>query len=232
MLYNTIKMKKKILLLLILFCFSCSNAYGAIKLRSVLSGSYNYDDLKTLEIGQNLKLIETQDDIANDIINQACVLYNENKYELAFHMLNNVEDKNKTALAYFIMANILADYEKPLDAIFSLQKAIQLDEKYYKAYYNLGNLYADNNQINNAIICYKNAIKYKSDFSYAYFNLGNAYFKLGNYKYAKKSYHNALKHNENIPEIYYNLAFTYKKLNDIKKAQKYLDVYNNLIKNM
>ena len=136
-------MKKSILLLLIIFCFTYSNAYGAIKLRSVLDGSYNYDDLKTLEIGQNLKLIETQDDIADDIIKQACVLYNENKYELAFHMLNNVEDKNKTPLAYFIMANILSDYERPLDAIFSLQKAIQLDEKYYKAYYNLGNLYAD-----------------------------------------------------------------------------------------
>lgn len=225
-------MKKNLLLLLIFFCFSYSSAFGAIKLRSVLDGSYNYDNLKTLEIGQDLKLIETEKDISNDLINQACVLYNENKYELAFHMLNNVEDKNKTPLAYFIMANILADYERPLDAIFSLQKAIQLDEKYYKAYYNLGNLYAENNQTNNAIVCYKNAIKYKSGFSYAYFNLGNAYFKSGNFNGAKKAYVNAIRHDGKIPEYYYNLSFTYKKLNDLKKAQKYLDIYNEMIKSM
>lgn len=225
-------MKKNLLLLLIFFCFSYSSAFGAINLRSVLDGSYNYDDLKTLEIGQDLKLIETEKDISNDLINQACVLYNENKYELAFHMLNNVEDKNKTPLAYFIMANILADYERPLDAIFSLQKAIQLDEKYYKAYYNLGNLYAENNQTNNAIVCYKNAIKYKSGFSYAYFNLGNAYFKSGNFNGAKKAYVNAIRHDGKIPEYYYNLSFTYKKLNDLKKAQKYLDIYNEMIKSM
>lgn len=225
-------MKKNLLLLLIFFCFSYSSAFGAIKLRSVLDGSYNYDDLKTLEIGQDLKLIETEKDISNDLINQACVLYNENKYELAFHMLNNVEDKNKTSLAYFIMANILADYERPLDAIFSLQKAIQLDKKYYKAYYNLGNLYAENNQTNNAIVCYKNAIKYKSGFSYAYFNLGNAYFKSGNFNGAKKAYVNAIKYDGKIPEYYYNLSFTYKKLNDLKKAQKYLDIYNEMIKSM
>ena len=166
--------KNLVLLLIILYSLTFTSAHGAIKLRSVMDGSFKYDDLKTLEIGDDLKLIESQADVANDIINQACVLYNENKSELAFHMLNNVEDKNKTPLAYFIMANILSDYEKPLDAIFSLQKAIQLDEKYYKAYYNLGNLYAENNQLKNAIVCYKNTVKYKRDFSYAYFNMGNA----------------------------------------------------------
>ncbi|UKI40730.1 MAG: tetratricopeptide repeat protein [Candidatus Melainabacteria bacterium] len=154
------------------------------------------------------------------MINQACVLYNENKYELAYHMLNNVEDKNKTPFAYFIMANILSDYERPLDAIFSLQKAIQLDKKYYKAYYNLGNLYADNNQINNAIVCYKNAIKYKSDFSYAYFNLGNAYFKSGNLNGAKKAYLAAISHEKKNPGILLQSFIYIQKIERFKKSTK------------
>ena len=81
-------------------------------------------------------------------------------------------------------------------------------------------------------MCYKNAIKYKSGFSYAYFNLGNAYFKSGNFNGAKKAYVNAIRHDGKIPEYYYNLSFTYKKLNDLKKAQKYLDIYNEMIKSM
>ena len=165
-------------------------------------------------------------DELNDKIN---ILYAENNIKEAFNLLLTIPEEERTAQNWLLMGNILQDEGKTDDAAFMYNRAISIDEKYYKAHYNLGNIYMLQDKPNLAINAYKRAVKYNPDFAYGYYNLGCAYLKAGKIKSAKWEFYKAVDLNNQIADFHYNLAYTLKKLNKEKDPKQYLDNYNKII---
>jgi len=159
---------------------------------------------------------------------QGVLYYSQNNLTEAYKQLSRIPEKERDEETYLLMANIFQDNNKPIEAIYHLQKALQVNPKYYKAYYNLGNLYMEDNKLNSAIANFKDAIKYKPDFAYSYYNLGICYYNLFDYKDAKKNFVRAMMIIPTVPEFYYNLSLTYTKMNDQKKADEAMATYTKL----
>lgn len=165
----------------------------------------------------------------NDIREQAKFLYNSNKLDEAQQLFNKISESEKDSEDFLFLANIAQDKSKPIDAVFFLKKAIELDDNNYKAHYNLGNLYFADDKINMAIDEYKKVLRIKKDFAYAYYNKGCCYLKKKSWFNAKYEFGLAIKANPEEPSFYYNLAYTYKMMKRPKKAQEALDIYNELM---
>ncbi len=166
------------------------------------------------------------DSTKNDQIN---ILYAENNIKEAFNLILSIPEEERTSQNWLLMGNILQDEGKLDDAAFMYNRAISINEKYYKAHYNLGNIYMLQDKPNLAIQSYKKAVKYNPDFAYGYYNLGCAYLKIGKVKSAKWEFYKAIDLNNQVPDFHYNLAYTFKQLNKEKQAKTYLDFYNKLI---
>lgn len=160
------------------------------------------------------------------------VLYNTNKIKEAYQLISKIPEKERDCELWLLAANITQDYDRTLDAIYLLQKAITTDPKNYKPYYNLGNLYLRDKKYNSAIYNYKLCLKQNKEFAYAWYNMGNAYLGLEDYPKAKSAFMRAISFGLSEPDFYYNLAFTYKKLNKKKQAEKMLKIYNTLMEQM
>lgn len=165
----------------------------------------------------------------NELREQAKFLYNSNNLEEAQQLFNKIPESEKISDDFMFLANIAQDKGKPIDAVFFLKKAIELDDQNYKAHYNLGNLYFADDKINMAIDEYKKVLKIKKDFAYAYYNKGCCYLKKKSWFNAKYEFGLAIKANPEEPSFYYNLAYTYKMMKRAKKAQEALDIYNELM---
>lgn len=172
---------------------------------------------------------ESPDDIKQELKEQVILYYNTNSITQCVETLAKIPDVEKNAQDWLIMANIAQDRQKPLDAVFFLQRAIIADPKFYKAYYNLGNVYFENDNINLAMNNYRKAIKLKENFAYAYYNMGCCYLKKGNYRLARYYFANAIKYNDQEPSFYYNIAYTYKMLKNTKRANEAMDFYQDLM---
>lgn len=168
--------------------------------------------------------IENYSDTKKEII----VLYNANKIKEAYQLISKIPENERDSELWLIAANITQDYDRTLDTIYLLQKAISVDQKNYKAYYNLGNLYLRDKKYNSAILNYKLCLKYNKEFAYGWYNLGNTFLELEDLSNAKKAFMRAISYNSSEPDFYYNLAYTYKKMNNKKQAQKMLNIYNVL----
>lgn len=166
---------------------------------------------------------------ANDLTEQAKVLYASNNLKDAFTILLSIPEEERTADNWLLIGNILQDEGKTDDAIFMYNHAISVNEKDYKAHYNLGNIYLEQNKPNLAINEYKKAIKYNPEFAYGYYNLGCAYLATGKIKTAKWQFFKAIDINNQVADFHYNLAYTFKQLNNEKQARTYLEYYNKLI---
>lgn len=158
----------------------------------------------------------------------AILLYSQNELTESYRTFSKIPEKERDAEVYLLMANIFQDTGKPIEAIYHLKKATQLDPKYYKAYYNLGNLYLEDNKLLSAVENYKKTIKLNPNFPYAYYNLGICYHNMFEYKKAKKNFVTAMTKKPNDPNFYYNLSLTYEKLNNPKKAKEAMDTYIKL----
>ncbi len=165
------------------------------------------------------------------ITSQANVLYAENDIKSAFNLFLSIPEEERTAQNWLLLGNILQDQGKIDEAIFMYNKAIQVDETFYKAYYNLGNIYMQDGRPNMAIEQYKKVIKLKPEYPYAHYNLGCAYIKLGKYGKAKYELLTAIDLKNTVADFHYNLAYVYKQQNKEKQANIYLDYYNKLIQN-
>ena len=162
---------------------------------------------------------------------QGILLYSQNEIQKAYKTFASIPEKDRESDIYVLMANILQDMNKPMEAVYHLKKAILADYSNYKAYYNLGNLYLEDNKLNLAISNYKTSIKYNSKFPYSYYNLGLCEYKLNNYKKAKKYFVQAILRKQDEPDFYYNLSLTYSKLNNEKKAKEAMEAYYKLANN-
>ncbi|MDD3237557.1 MAG: tetratricopeptide repeat protein [Candidatus Gastranaerophilales bacterium] len=157
-------------------------------------------------------------------------LYNANKLQEAYQLIATIPESDRDAEMWFLLANITQDYDKEMDSVFLLQKAIEVEPTFYKAYYNLGLIYLKDNKTVSAIQNFQQAVKYKKDFAYGYYNLGCAYLKDSEFKSAKSNFIKAIQLKNDEPDFFYNLALTYKKMNKNKQASKTLAIYNSMIK--
>ncbi len=164
-----------------------------------------------------------------NITNQANIFYAENDIKSAFNLFLSIPEEERSPQNWLLLGNILQDQGKIDEAIFMYNKAIQIDEKYYKAYYNLGNIYLQDGRPNMAIEQYKKVIKLNPEYAYAHYNLGCAYIKLGKYGKAKYELLTATDLKNTVPDFHYNLAYVYKQLKKEKLAKQYLEYYNKLI---
>lgn len=164
-----------------------------------------------------------------NITNQANIFYAENDIKSAFNLFLSIPENERTAQNWLLLGNILQDQGKIDEAIFMYNRAIQVDDKYYKAYYNLGNIYLQDGRPNMAIEQYKKVIKLKPEYPYAHYNLGCAYIKLGKYGKAKFELLTATDLKNTVPDFHYNLAYVYKQFKKEKQAKQYLEYYNKLI---
>jgi tetratricopeptide (TPR) repeat protein len=181
--------------------------------------------LTTFSISQICFADSNYEDLKKNIF----VLYNTNKLKEAYQFISNIPEEQRDSDIWLLAANITADYDRDMDALFLYQKAISVDKNNYKAFYNLGNLYLNTKKYNSAINTYKECLKIKKDFSYAWYNLGNAYLCIEEYQKAKSAFMRAISFNTTEADFYYNLAYTYKKLNNQKQSLKMLKIYNTLI---
>ncbi len=162
---------------------------------------------------------------------QANVFYAGNEINSAFNMLLSIPDEERSAQNWLLLGNLLQDQGKLDEAVFMYNRAIQVDDSFYKAYYNLGNIYLQDGKPNMAVEQYKKVIKLHPEYAYAHYNLGCAYIALGKYGKAKFEILTAIDLKNTVADFHYNLAYVYKKLNKEKTAKSYLEHYNKLIEN-
>ena len=177
----------------------------------------------------NFSFAEEATSKANEISQQARVLYAQNNIDETLKLLKTKSEEELTAEDYLILGNIYQDQDNLNAAIMMYQKAIDKEPKAYKAHYNLGTIYLEQEQPNLALIELKKAVKYNDKFAYGYYNMGCAYLKLKKYGTAKYNFFRAIDNKADEPSFYYNLAYAYKMLNNEKNANTYLDIYNKLI---
>lgn len=165
------------------------------------------------------------------ISEQANVFYAGNDINSAFNMLLSIPEEERTAQNWLLLGNLLQDQGKLDEAVFMYNRAVQIDETFYKAYYNLGNIYLQDGRPNMAVEQYKKVIKLKPEYAYAHYNLGCAYIKLGKYSKAKFEILTAIDLKNTVADFHYNLAYVYKQLKKEKTAKSYIEHYNKLIEN-
>ena len=166
---------------------------------------------------QNNTIVQSEKFV--NITNQANVLYAENDIKGASNLFLTIPEEERTAQNWLLLGNILQDQGKLEEATFMYNKAIEVDDKYYKAYYNLGNIYLNDGRPNMAVEKYKKVIKIKPEYAYAHYNLGCAYIKLEKYGKAKFELLTATDYKNNVADFHYNLAYVYKKLGKEKQAK-------------
>lgn len=164
-----------------------------------------------------------------NITNQANVFYAGNDINSAFNLFLSIPEEDRSPQNWLLLGNILQDQGKLDQAEFMYNRAIQIDDTFYKAYYNLGNIYLQDGKPNMAIEQYKKVIKLKPEYAYAHYNLACAYIKLEKYGKAKFELLTAIDLKNTVPDFHYNLAYVYKKLNKEKTAKTYIEYYNKLI---
>ena len=189
---------------------------------------YNFN-MKRLLIALTAIILGVTSSFADELNDKIKILYAENNIKEAFNLLLSIPEEERNAQNWLLMGNILQDENKIDDAAFMYNRAISVDEKYYKAYYNLGNIYMLQDKPNLAINMYKKAVKYNPEFAYGYYNLGCAYLKIDKPKSAKWEFYKAIDLKNQVADFHYNLAYTFKKLNKEKQAKQYLDNYNKII---
>ena len=155
-------------------------------------------------------------------------LYSANSLDKAYSLITKISEDERDYELWYILANISQDRGENLNAVFFLQKSINLNPDFDKAYYNLGNIYLSENRYNMALNEYRKALKRKKDCAYYHYNTGCAYLGLKDYKKAVSAFKKALFYKSDEPDFYYNLAFAYKNLNKEKQMNKALEKYNSL----
>jgi tetratricopeptide (TPR) repeat protein len=111
-------------------------------------------------------------------------------------------------------------------AIEDFNKAIHLNQNYYKAYYNRGTVYGQLGQYQRTIDDCSEAIRMKLDYIDAYNNRGNAYAELGQYQLAIENYSKAIRFRPDYVPVYVNRGNVYVKMAQYKKA---IEDYNKAV---
>ena len=164
-----------------------------------------------------------------EIIEKAQKLKNEEKFEEAIKLLQDLYQKNPNlevikknlidilfSYGGYLNDEYIFEHEK---AIEIFKKIISLEPKNYKAHYNLGIAYFNLGQIESALESYNAAINIKPDYKFCYYNIGLVYEHKNDLKNALKYYNNALDIDPKFPYAIHSREFIRKKI-DSERIEK------------
>ena len=168
-----------------------------------------------LELFNSNKLIETKKEIEKQLI----------KY-------------SKSSILFNILGAVLAEQNKPQEALENYNKSIKINPNYSQAYNNLGVCLHSLNKIDEAIQSYQKAIVIQPKHADAYNNLGAVFKQLKEYKKSIYYYKEAIQIKPSSA-TYSNLGNVFKGLGEYDKAinyqeqaiqinSRYADAYYNL----
>lgn len=130
------------------------------------------------------------------------------------------------AFAYFNLANIFRDEQKPDEAIINYQKALQIDPTLGDAYYNLGIIFEGKGQMDEALTCYGKAIQIDSSDAASYNNLGVVLQKKGQIDDAITCFEKALRIKPDNAKTCNNLGIA---LHDKKQYDEAINIYRRAV---
>lgn len=213
-----------------------------------LKGNEAINSLKSYPvIKENIKeVVLTDEDIQNNNSKQTAnelfdLAYKSSDPRLQIELYNNVlkiEPKNIYALNNIGVA--FNSLTRPEEALFHLNKAIELDSNYPQALTNRGQSHNLNGEFEKALKDLDKSINIDNDFAYSYAVKGNVLTKLSRFKEAEIILNKAVEINSTSGEAYFNRAFFFeerkqfsKSESDYKKAEELGVVnkamlYNNL----
>jgi tetratricopeptide (TPR) repeat protein len=163
-------------------------------------------------------------DEIQDVLNKVDHLVNEEKYEDALILMENLfrnnpyseEIKKKLLGLLFSYGGYLNDefvlkYERAAE-IF--KRIVEIDPQNYRGHYNLGIAYFNLNQLENALSACNEAIRIKPDYKHCFYNIGLIYEKNNDLEKALEFYEKTLEIDPKFPYA----------LHARKEIRKFLDV--------
>ena len=151
-----------------------------------------------LELFNSNKLIETKKEIEKQLI----------KY-------------SKSSVLFNILGAVLAEQNKPQEALENYNKSIKINPNYYQAYNNLGVCLHSLNKIDEAIQSYQKAIVIQPKNANAYNNLGAVFKEQGEREKSITCFQKAIVIQPKHADAYNNLGAVFKQLKEYKKSIYY-----------
>ena len=147
--------------------------------------------------------------------------YNNVQYyeEYCLDKINYNDNLQKEIKYYYDKAEAFFELGKHKEAINCADKAVSLDEKYYKSYYFKGCLLKNIENYDEAIECFDKAIEINDKDTDSYYNKAIILFELGRYEEAEKEFNNITK----LGETSYN---THYKGLTLYRERKYAEAIN------
>ena len=161
--------------------------------------------------------------------------YNNVQYyeEYCLDKINYNDNLQKEIKYYYDKAEAFFELGKHKEAINCADKAVSLDEKYYKSYYFKGCLLKNIENYDEAIECFDKAIEINDKDTDSYYNKAIILFELGRYEEAEKEFNNITKLGETSYNPYYKGLTLYRErkyeeaVNEFDEAIKINNVNNN-----
>lgn len=160
---------------------------------------------------------------------KAITLYNENKYDKAITLLDELyvvcaEADDFMAVLSF-KALCLEELHRENDAIAAYEELLTHNASCSLAWSNLGLLYRNEGRFDDAMNAYLRAVDCDPENSYAYNNLGNICILKGEYQLSLEYARRALELNPKLAPSMSNAALACKVLGDIEGAREYCERY-------
>ncbi|MDH5721653.1 MAG: tetratricopeptide repeat protein [Spirochaetia bacterium] len=148
--------------------------------------------------------------------------------------INAIHNMGVLFLKYFEITDEKNISEKNLhlkNAKKWFDKALSIDNKYYKTYIEYGRYYYYKNNYKEALNALETSVNISGENHYAYMLSGEIYFNgLNDYKKALEKFEKAYLINDSIPQISYFLFKTYANLGNKEKAEIHFNKYIFLLK--
>ena len=130
-------------------------------------------------------------------------------------------------ILFYLLGTTFLQIKKYDQAIFNLEKSININSNYPDSYNNLGVSLAETKKYSEAIEKYNKAIVIKNDYIDAYLNRGISLNKLKKYNEAIKDFNLVIKYQPENIKAYNNLGNVFKNLNKLNDA---INEYDKAIK--
>ncbi len=160
-------------------------------------------------------------------------IYQNNLYNSNINLWKRVNEKfPDNPVSYFNIGTFLLKSNQIDEAIYNLEKSIELEKLYAKAHFHLGLAYQMKGMTEDAIKEYKTALSIKPysmlmDVNFGiYLNLGNAYFEKKDFTNAANYYNKYIIEYRARPDVLNNLYHAYKAGGDYSNA---LSIINRAI---